>query len=401
MNKRLINYREIVGDEKIDTIFRKGAEVRDAHIVMINSTFQGGGVAEILRALIPLLNDAGPGVGWRVVHGSPDFFRVTKRIHNALQGEEMNLTEKKKKVYRKANEEFSKYTHLDHDLVVIHDPQPLPLIEYYGRKQPWIWRCHIDLSEPNEEVWNYLKRFVLPYDHEVYQMEKFSRKGSTHSIIHPSIDPLSTKNVELDEKTKNKYLKKIGVNPKDSRPLILQVSRFDPWKDPFGVIKVFDLVKEEIDAQLLLMGAFASDDPEAEGIYEGILHETEDRDDIILAPNAHDIAVNAAQRGADVVLQKSLREGFGLTVAEAMWKGTPTIGSNVGGIPAQIEDGETGYLVNPKNHEEVAKKILDVLTSDSEKIEEMGHKAREKVRKNFLITRQIEKWLDLCGEILQ
>ncbi len=401
MSKRLIDYRKILSDEKIDELFSKGSEINNSHVVMINSTSTGGGVAEILRSLVPLLNNTGPDVGWRTVPGHPDFFRVTKRIHNALQGDEMDLTEEKKEVYESVNEDFSKYTHITHDLVAVHDPQPLPLIDNYARDQPWIWRCHIDLSEPNEQVWDYLKQFILPYNHEIYQMEEFVRSPGPHSIIHPSIDPLSTKNVEIDEETVNKYLEKIGIDPGDSRPLILQVSRFDPWKDPFGVIEVFDKVREEIDAQLLLVGAFAEDDPQAEGIYEAIINKTSDRDDIVVAPNVHDIAVNAAQRAADVVLQKSLREGFGLTVAEAMWKESPVIGSKVGGIPKQIKDGETGYLVKPKDYTEVKEKILDLLSMSSEDRKEMGEKAKKRVREKFLITRQIENWLDLLIKTLK
>lgn len=401
MSKNLIDYREKVGDQTIDEIFQKGSEIRNAHIVMINSTSRGGGVAEILRSLIPLLNDSGPSVGWRTVKGHPDFFRVTKRIHNALQGDDINLTKEKKRVYESVNKEFSRYTHLNHDLVAIHDPQPLPLIQYYEQNQPWVWRCHVDLSDPFPEVWEYLKRFILPYDHEIYQLEKFARNSGSHSIVHPSIDPLSTKNVDIEEKTVKKYLEKIGVDPDDSRPLIVQVSRFDPWKDPMGVIDVFERVKNETDARLLLVGAFAEDDPQAEGIYEGVLHKTKDKDDIITAPNIHDIAVNAVQRAADVVLQKSIREGFGLTVTEAMWKKTPVIGSKVGGIPEQIVDGETGYLVDPKDHEKIADRVLDILSLDKDEREEMGKKARDRVKEKFLITRQIKDWLDITRELLQ
>lgn len=401
MDKKLIDYREILTDEKIDKIFEKGSKIRNSHILMVNSTSFGGGVAEILRNLIPLLNDAGPDVGWRTIPGHIDFFRVTKRIHNALQGGDINLTEKKKNVYEGVNENFSKFTHINHDLVVIHDPQPLPLIEYYKMTQPWIWRCHIDLSTPNKEIWEYLQRFIIPYDHEVYQHEKFALGPGDHTVIYPSIDPLSIKNTDIDEKTEKEYLEKIGVDPEDPRPLILQVSRFDPWKDPMGVIEVFDKVKEERDVRLLLVGAIVDDDPQAEGIYENIHDRTKNREDITLAPNVHDIAVNAAQRAADVVLQKSLREGFGLTVTEAMWKETPVIGSDIGGIPEQIEDGKTGYLVDPKNHDEVAKKILDLLSLDEDKRKEMGEKAKDRIKKKFLITRQVEDWLDLCNRILR
>ncbi len=399
MPKRLINYRGIVGDKVIDELFRKASEVRNEHVVMINSTSQGGGVAEILRSLIPLLNNAGPRVGWRTLAGHPDFYRVTKRLHNALQGDEMDLTEEKKRVYESVNEDFASYTHLDHDLVVIHDPQPLPLIDYYARKQPWIWRCHIDLSERNPEVWEYLKGFVLPYDYEVYQMKEFARGSDANRVIHPSIDPLSTKNIEIEEDTRLKYLKKSGVDPDDNRPLIVQVSRFDPWKDPLGVIDVFDKVKDEMDARLLLVGAFAQDDPQAEGIYEKTLQKVKGRDDVIVNANLHDIAVNAVQRSADVILQKSLREGFGLTVSEAMWKETPVIGGNVGGIPKQIIDGETGFLVDPSDYDEVAEKVLDILSNNDLRYE-MGRKARKRVKENFLVTRQVGEWLDVFREQL-
>jgi len=297
------------------------------------------------------------------------------------------------------NEDFAEYTHLDHDIVVIHDPQPLPLIENYHREQPWVWRCHIDLSDPNPEMWEYLKDFVIPYDYEVYQLEKFARTPGAHKIIHPSIDPLSTKNIHIDDEIVDEYLGKVGIDPEDPRPLIVQVSRFDPWKDPLGVVEVFDKVKEEMDAQLLLVGSFAEDDPQAEGVYEAVLHKTEDREDITLAPNIHDIAVNAVQRAADVVLQKSLREGFGLTVSEAMWKETPVVAAERGGISKQVVDGETGYLVDPEDFEEVAEKVLDILSRE-ELQDEMGRKGRERVKENFLITRHVEDWIEVLNEVL-
>lgn len=396
---KLTDYKEIVGDDVIDEIFRKGAKVRNARVVMINSASQGGGVVEILRNLIPLLNDAGLRAGWRTLKGHPDFYRVTKRIHNSLQGEDIDLTEQKKKVYEGVNEDFAKYTHLGHhDLVVVHDPQPLPLVDFYRREQPWVWRCHIDLSNPNRDMWSYLKKFILPYDCEIYQLKEFART-SANKIVHPSIDPLSTKNKKLGEKTVDKYLEQIGIDPQSSEPLIVQVSRFDPWKDPLGVIESFDKVREEIDAQLLLVGSFAEDDPQAEGIYEEVLQKVGEREDITVAANLHDIAVNAVQRAADVVVQKSIREGFGLTVTEAMWKGTPVVGGEVGGIPKQIVDGETGYLADPEDYEEVAGKILEIIASEDLK-QRMGEKAKKRVREEFLITRQIGEWLDIFDEML-
>jgi len=396
---RLIDYRDFVGDEVINRIFGKVSDIRNKHIVMVNSTSRGGGVAEILRNLVPLMNNTGIRMGWRTLHGHPDFYRVTKRIHNALQGDELELTKKKKKVYEGVNESFSKYTHFDHDLVVIHDPQPLPLIENYRRIQPWIWRCHIDLSHPNREVWNYLKDFVIPFDYEIYQLEEFARTAGDYKIIHPSIDPLSTKNVEIDRTTLKRYMKKIGIDPDDERPLITQVSRFDPWKDPLGVVEVFDKIKEEMDARLLLVGAFAEDDPQAEGIYEKTIQKVQNREDVTVAANVQDIMVNAIQRCSDVILQKSLREGFGLTVTEAMWKGTPVVAGDVGGIPKQVVDGKTGYLVNPSDYDEVSKKTLKIL-ADEERRRKMGERARERVREKFLITRQLEDWLDVFRDQL-
>jgi len=306
----LTDYRDFVDEPKISEIYRKGSRISRRHILHISSTYYGGGVAEILRSLVPLLNDVGIDVGWRTVVGSPDFFRVTKKFHNALQGDKIALTKMKKKVYEETNEIFSKFTHVEHDLVVVHDPQPLPLIKFYKKKQPWIWRCHIDLSNPNEKLWDYLKSFVIPYDLVVYHTEEFAMRGfsENYRVIKPSIDPLSIKNIDLPEETVKKYLKKVGVV--EGKPLISQVSRFDKWKDPIGVLKVFDLVRREMDCQLFLVGDIAIDDPEGQKMHERVLSEVKGRRDVRLILGAHDILVNAIQRASDVVLQKSIREGF-------------------------------------------------------------------------------------------
>lgn len=399
MKRRLVDYREFVGESKISEIYRLATKLSQYHILHINSTYYGGGVAEILRNMTLLLNEIGVDVGWRAMIGSPDFFRVTKKFHNALQGDDIELTDMKKQVFEETSEEFASFTHIDHDLTIVHDPQPLPLITYYRKSQPWIWRCHVDLSNPNEEVWNYLKSFSLSYDQNVFQMAEFAAKGFSedYEIIRPSIDPLTTKNVELDESTINKYLDNFGIDP--SRPIITQVSRFDKWKDPSGVIDVYEQIKEEMDCQLVLIGSMATDDPEGQEVYDRIRRKANGKDDITVIADAHDIVVNTVQRASDVVLQKSLKEGFALTVSEALWKETPVVGSEIGGIPTQVVDGETGYLVDPHDYDEVAKKVMDIL-SDEDLKDEMGKKGRERVRKKFLITRHIEDWLDLWISLL-
>lgn len=399
MMRRLTDYRSIVGDAVIAEIYRKGRKLYKKHILHINSTPYGGGVAEILRSMIPLMNDVGVRVGWRILVGSPDFFRTTKKFHNALQGEPISLTQKKILVYEQANETFAKFTHIDHDLVVIHDPQPLPLIRFYRKRQPWIWRCHIDLSRPNRKLWNYLKSYVLRYDLVVYQMEEFAAHGvpGDYRIIQPSLDPLSLKNMPLSRATIRKYIAKAGVDPK--RPMIAQVSRFDKWKDQLGVIDVFERIRKEMDCQLLLVGDIALDDPEAQEMYERLIAEIKGRKDIRVILGAHDVMVNAIQRAADVVIQKSLREGFGLSVTEALWKRTPVVASNVGGIPAQIRDGENGFLVDPRDHETMAERVMDLL-NDRNLREEAGLKGMQHVKENFLITRHVENWIDLSTELL-
>lgn len=399
MSKRLVDYREFVDEKRISKIYKKGCTLSKYHILHINSTYYGGGVAEILRNMTQLMNEIGVDVGWRAMIGTPDFFRVTKKFHNALQGDDINLTERKKQVFETTSEEFASFTHVDHDLAIVHDPQPLPLITNYRKHQPWVWRCHIDLSDPNEEVWEYLKSFALAYDQTVFQMEDFAAQSfaDDHKIIKPSIDPLTTKNKDLEDSTVEKYLKKEGIDP--SRPIVTQVSRFDKWKDPSGVVDVFKRVREEMDCQLVLVGSMATDDPEGQEVYDKVRRKENGMEDVNLIVDAHDIFVNSIQRASDVVLQKSLKEGFALTVSEALWKETPVIGSNIGGIPTQIVDGENGYLVNPRDFDDIAEKTMNIL-SDEQLKDEMGKKGRERVRKKFLITRHIEDWLNLLQGFL-
>jgi len=399
--RTLEDYRDIVGKEVIADIHRRARRLYGVHILHINSTCIGGGVAEILNSFIPLMNDVGVDAGWRLFHGNPDFFTITKKFHNALQGEPINFTEMKKKLYIQANETFSSYTHIDHDCVFIHDPQPLPLVKFYKKKQPWVWRCHVDLSHPNRELWRFLEGFILRYDAMIISDEKYRKDIPIEQrVIYPTIDPLSPKNKELAPKVIAKYLKKFGI-PND-KPIILQVSRFDKWKDPKGVIEVFELVKEEVDCRLVLCGNMATDDPEGALIYDEVKEKAKkwmEKGDIILITYDNNILVNALQRQAAVVVQKSIREGFGLAVTEALWKEKPVVASNVGGIPLQIKDGESGFLVEPRDTEGFAERILKIL-KDPELAKGLGKKGKETVRKNFLITRALIDYLDLLCDLL-
>lgn len=395
------DYREIIGDEEVSRLYHDAQSLYDLDIVTINSTSQGGGVAEILNSITPLLNDIGIKFGWRVIPGSPDFFTVTKKFHNGLQGERINLTDMKKCIYQGNNEKFSKYTHIHHGCVIVHDPQPLPLISCYRKSQPWIWRCHVDLSNPNRELWYYLKKFILRYDLVVVSHENYIQPDLPveQRVINPAIDPLSPKNRPLERVVMNKYLRKFGI-PHD-KPIITQVSRFDKWKDPEGVIDVFREVKKEIDCRLVLCGSIALDDPECTFIHDDCIYKIQKcgiEDDVIMITSENNILVNSLQRASDVIIQKSLREGFGLTVTESLWKGRPVVASNVGGIPLQITDGENGYLVDPDDTTGFAEKILS-LFDDPKKGETMGARAHETVKEKFLITRLMRDYMNMISQI--
>jgi trehalose synthase len=399
---RVLNdYREITGNKIISDLYKKARPLYGKRIIHINSTFYGGGVAEILNSLVPLMNDVGLDAGWRIIRGSPDFFAITKKFHNALQGDSINLTEIKKKVYLQTNEDFSTYTHLNHDCVIIHDPQPLPMIKYYKKRQPWIWRCHIDLSHPNEKLWEFLTGFVLKYDIEIISNENYKADlPMEHKIIRPGIDPLTPKNMELSDYDINKYLKKFKV-PLD-KPLLTQISRFDKWKDPAGVLEIFKLVKKEVDCRLVLCGSMASDDPEGIQIYERIKQKANSliaNSDVILITSENNILVNALQRRSAVIIQKSIREGFGLTVTEALWKETPVVASNVGGIPLQISHSENGFLFEPNDNIGFAQKIIELIRKP-DLATKIGKNGRATVKDKFLITRILDDYLDLLNNIL-
>lgn len=401
--KRIEDYRGIVSDEILGDLYRRASKLRDKHVVHLNSTAAGGGVAEMLYTLIPLMNDVGLDAGWRVLVGSDDFFGVTKKFHNGLQGEKIRLTEQKKRLYIQANESFAQYTHISkHDAVIVHDPQPLPIIRSYKKRQPWIWRCHIDLTAPDPELWEFLKGYVMRYDLMIVSHEQYLRPDLPveQRVINPAIDPLSQKNIDLPERTILKYMSRHGI-PLD-KPLVTQVSRFDKWKDPLGVVEVFKRVREQVDCRLILAGNMATDDPEGLEIYEKVRKRAGkliDSGEIIFLLGAEDVAINALQRVSAVVLQKSLREGFGLTVSEAMWKGTPVVAGAVGGIPLQIVDGETGFLVDPNDLDQVADRVVTLLRNP-ELSAEIAACGVEHVREHFLITRLLGHYLSLLHELM-
>ncbi len=403
MAHKIEDYAKIVSDEVMFELYKSAKRFYGNTVVHINSTYYGGGVAEILNALVPLMNDIGLETGWRQLRGSSDFFNITKKFHNALQGDSLNLTEMKKKLYIQTNVDFSTYNHIDeHDCVIVHDPQPLPMIKFYRKRQPWIWRIHIDLSHPNVELWDFLKNYILRYDVVILSHEKYKIRDLPveQRIIHPAIDPLSPKNFNISEKTISKYLRKFNI-PTD-KPILCQISRFDKWKDPDGVVEVFKLVKEKIDCRLVLCGSMTIDDPESHQAYEQVKRKTNnftENGDVILITFENNILVNALQRKSAVIIQKSLREGFGLTVSEALWKETPVVASNVGGIPLQIDNGENGFLVEPNDTKGFANIIIDIL-KDPKLAASIGKKGKEVVLKKFLITRLLLDYLKLIHEML-
>jgi trehalose synthase len=385
------DYERFVGSEAVERVKAKAEPLKSAHIAHVNSTYYGGGVAELLSSLTLLMNSLGIKTGWRVIQGSPDFFTVTKKMHNALQGGDINLSELKQGIYESVVYENVVRNHLDHDRVFIHDPQPLPMIEHYDRRGPWIWRCHIDLTDPNPGLWEYLRPFIEKYDAVILTLKEYERDLKTPQVfLMPAIDPFSIKNRELSESERDRRLDYYDI-PTDL-PIVTQISRFDRWKDPEGVIEAFKLAREEIDATLVLLGNVATDDPEGEKVYRSLLDCQEKR--IIILSRQDTALVNALQSRATVVLQKSIREGFGLTVTEAMWKGAAVIGGDVGGIRHQIEDGVNGFLVS--SVEEAAQRIVQ-LVKDEDLRRKIGSKARETVREKFLLIRLVEQHLDLLN----
>jgi trehalose synthase len=398
----LEDFRHIVPDEMLADIYARARKLYGKHIVHLNATYQGGGVAEILYSLVLLMNDVGINAGWRILHGSQEFFEITKGFHNALQGAQLNLSERKKRTYLQVNENFSKFTHLEHDCVIIHDPQPLSLIRSYRKSQPWIWRCHIDLTKPHEQLWDFLKTFLLQYDQIVFSSEKYFKKDLPidQRLMLPAINPLSRKNKEISEKIILEYI--TGADIPMDKPIITQVSRLDPWKDPEGVIDVFNLVKEKVDCRLVFCYNVASDDPEGLRMYNKVRRKAGrflKKGDILFVVGNNETLVNAIQRYSKVIIQKSTREGFCLTVTEALWKKTPVVASNVGGIPMQIKNEKNGFLLEPKDTEGFADRIVHLLKNPKE-AENLGQQGRETVRENFLITRLLSDYLYMLDSLI-
>ncbi len=397
--KHLDDYLPIVGDDVIQRIRDLASPLRGARVLNINSTAFGGGVAEILQTLVPLMRDVGINAEWQVIDGTDEFFNITKVMHNGLQGMDIPFTEAMKSTWQRYNEMNAARLEGDYDFIVVHDPQPAGLLHFasgaHGKN--WIWRCHIDTSHPNMNYWSFLAPYISAYPALIFTMREYVGPGvrPKHlAIITPTIDPLSPKNLPLPEAEADSIVSGYGFDT--SRPLMAQVSRFDPWKDPLGVIDAYRIVKAQIpEVQLALVGSMASDDPEGWDYYDRTVRHAGEDYDIRILHNFHGVGnreVNAFQRAADVVIQKSIREGFGLVVTEALWKGKPVVGGNVGGITLQIIDGETGFLVN--NVEECAEKMLFLLRHPDE-ARRIGAQGREHVRKNFLVTRHLADYLNL------
>jgi trehalose synthase len=383
------DYEPFIGQQAVDRIVAKGRQLAGRSVAHVNSTYYGGGVAEILSSMTLLMRSLGLDAEWRAIQGPPDFFGITKKMHNALQGTPIRLTDIKKEIYEDVAFQNALRNRFDHDYVVVHDPQPLPLVMFSRKRGPWIWRCHVDLAQPSQEIWEYLTGFIEHYDAMIVSADEYRQPLRVPELVfQPAIDPFSILNRELPEGEVDRRLRHYGV-PTDL-PLVVQVSRFDRWKDPQGVIRAFQMARRKRECTLVLVGNVAIDDPEGPEVYESLLGAKEER--ILILSGEDSSFVNALQRRAAVVMQKSLREGFGLTVSEAMWKRTPVIGGNVGGIRYQIDDGVNGFLVS--SVEEAAERLV-LLLSDEGLRRRMGDAAHEKVRQHFLMTRYLEQYLDL------
>jgi len=388
----LSDYKSVVGRDDIEELYILASHVGNRSIKMVNSTATGGGVVEMLHRVVPLLNELGVETKWEVIKGGSDFFDITKAFHNALQGNEEALPREAFNTYLAYNEMNSQEMDFDEDLIVIHDPQPAALIQLpLHRKNKWVWRCHIDMSHPNQQVWEFLRPYIEQYDAAIFSSPLFSPELSIPQYrFYPAIDPLADKNRDLDVTYINSTLEKYKI-PRD-KPIITQISRYDPWKDPVGVIQAFKIARKNVDCRLLLVGDKAADDPEAEAILTKVKEEAKDDPDIHIIFLTHSIPteINAFQRASDIILQKSIREGFALTVSEALWKYRPVIGGSVGGIPAQIIHGFTGMLVHSV---EGASLQIRTLLSQPELAKRLGENGHQRVKDEFLITKSLKRYL--------
>lgn len=395
----LDDYRGIVGAAVIDELRFLARELKGRTVKMVNSTAVGGGVAEMLNRLVPLLGELEVPTHWDVITGGNDFFEVTKGFHNALHGSEYELTRHAQEIFLTYNEQNRQRMQFTEDVVVIHDPQPAALISARQGSSRWVWRCHIDLSNPHPQVWGFLRPFIEQYDAAIFSSQSFARQlPIPQYLFYPCIDPLSEKNKPLEDSFVQKVCDEFGIYR--SRPIVTQVSRFDRLKDPVGVVQAFKLARKYVDCQLVLAGGGASDDPEGAIVLKEVKEAADNDPDIIILdlPPWCALEINALQQASTLVIQKSMKEGFGLTVTEALWKGKPTIGGAVGGIPNQIIHKRTGVLVH--SVEGCAYQIRYLLTHP-EFAAQLGRNGREHVKENFLMTTNVRRWLLLlrllCG----
>jgi trehalose synthase len=400
--RSLSAYRGIALDATLDELVTAAEPLRGTRVLHLSATPYGGGVAELLRSLVPLLNDLGLAVDWKVISGDESFFKVTKQLHDGLQGADLEISDEERAMYRAVSEKNAAELTEEYDIVVVHDPQPAGIRPVRdGDSARWVWRCHIDTSEPNDEAWDFLRPLLSDYDAAVYTTDEFLPPDlpvPRVEIIPPAIDPLSPKNITLRPETAREVLSWIGIEL--DQPLVTQVSRFDPWKDPLGVIAAYRLVREKVpDLQLALAGSMALDDPGAWEIHGQIKEESEKEPLIHVFTNltgVGNVEVNALQRLSQVCIQKSIREGFGLVVSEALWKGTPVVAGRAGGIPLQMADGVGGILV--ESVEECAEGILELL-EDPERARTLGHGGRERVREHFLLSRLLLNEVGLLATV--
>jgi trehalose synthase len=397
MQRLLKDYIPIVGSAAIDQLRQLADDIVGLKIVHVNSTKAGGGVAEILSWMTPLMRELGLDATWETIDGNEEFFRVTKNIHNGLQGKHVNFTLKDQNIYESNNRENAERlqnTLENADAVFIHDPQPAYLIkELKNRKGKWIWRCHIDVSTPDRKTWKYLREIIDLFEASIFSMAQFAQPLiHPQFIIAPSIDPLSNKNCELPSPELGALYQQLAIDP--ARPVLAQISRFDRFKDPVGVIKAYKLLKKTMPIQLILAGGGATDDPEGNDVLQEVMDAADSDKDIriLMLPNDKDRLINGIQRIADIIIQKSTREGFGLTVTEGMWKGKPIIGGDTGGIRLQVSNYNTGFLV--KSPEGAALRIRHIL-HNRDMAQKMGLRAKEFVRENFLLTRHLREYLTL------